>query len=137
MKRRITEADRIRAERILTTNGRIGSIVLFLYNSKGLVDHKQLAEAIGVKKSNLSNIIKRTKKTDFIRSVTNGVNKYYFLTDIGLDLFDYIMENNDRKAVALSFLTKPSFVEEEKKYGGGGSTSSVRQSLPMYASPKK
>ena len=60
MMKRNSEIGKIRADAILRKNGRVGAIVLFLYeNQKGLVDHKELAKSLGVSKSNLSNIFKR------------------------------------------------------------------------------
>lgn len=138
MKRSISEADRIRAESILKKNSRIGAIVLFLYaNEKGLVDHTQLANAINVKKNNLSNIVKRIEKTDVIRRVSNGQNKYYYLTDIGFDLYDYVLESELHKKVAQEYLKDHIEIKQKTKNIGGGSISGARNSSPIYAATKK
>ena len=138
MMKRNSEIGKIRADAILRKNGRVGAIVLFLYeNQKGLVDHKELAKSLGVSKSNLSNIFKRIESADVVRSISNGLNKYYYLTDIGMDLYDYISANEAVAKVARNNLNSSIKSKDQISVYSGGSSRSTRSVSPMYAGANK
>lgn len=72
------------------------TIANVLNSSDDVVQHDALREAIGIKKNNLSNVIKKIVPFDILFITKVGKNVYYSLTPKGYEFRKYALEKMKR-----------------------------------------
>ena len=72
------------------------SIYLFEFQKNEPISHSELSSGLGISKTNLSNIIKRLEETDFLNIELEGRNKYYYLSDNGIDIYNSIKNQQNK-----------------------------------------
>lgn len=64
----------------------------------GTMNHNELAKALGIKKNNLTNVIKKLEPFDILFFRRIGKNVYYSLNAKGYEFYDFII-NQEKELV--------------------------------------
>ena len=71
------------------------SIYLYEYRHNESVSHTEIYEALGISKNNLTNIIKRLLPTGLLEIEKEGRNKYYRLSNLGIEFYNSLLEKEN------------------------------------------
>ena len=78
-------------------------MVIYLSENKNRhIDHTDLGVALNVSKTNLSNIIKRIFKYHLFSCEKIGRNKYYYLSNEGMEYYEYLIKEENKKFYLLA-----------------------------------